>query len=164
MSGLPKAGETITAEPVTDEAPAVDQTATVDNEQAQVEQPPARRRGRPRGSSNPAAPRKTQARKADDLKTLAKNIVGLHALAAMGTGLKELMIDEKEGEMLAGAMQAVADEYGLDFGGKTGAAVQLFGAAGMIYAPRIIRIVSRMKKEREETEGVPRETFPRAEN
>lgn len=137
MSGLPPP-ETIEDEKIETEKPAAEATPT------------ARKRGRPRGSTNATGnrARKTTQRKAQDAKDLAKNIQGVHGIIAVTTGLHELQINEAEAETIATALQAVCDEYGFELSGKTGAAVQLFAAAGMVYVPRILVIKARMDAER----------------
>lgn len=115
-----------------------------------------KRRGRPPGSKNGdkgEAPQKSASRQKKDTEDLAHQIVGLHALAAMATGLQELVISETEGSMLANGLNAVAQEYGLSFTGKTGAAIQLFGALGMVYVPRLFMIKQRMESERQKREA-----------
>ncbi len=114
-----------------------------------------KKRGRPKGSHNTPkgdAPKKTQARQAQDTVALGKQLVGLHHLAALATGLPELVIGETEGQMLAGGIQAVCDEYGLSLSGKTGAAIQLIGAAGVVYMPRLLAIRARRAAERAQAE------------
>lgn len=77
---------------------------------------------------------------AEAVSTLAKQIQGMHAMAAMMTGIGLLQITADESSLLATGLSAVAEEYGLALDGKTGAALQLFGAAAMVYAPRILAI------------------------
>lgn len=90
---------------------------------------------------------------ADDLANLSKQIQGLHALGAMMTGIPELQLHDKEAEMLAGGVVAVAKEYNLDISGKTGAMIQLAAACAAIYVPRFVVIKNRVAKQREQ-EGV----------
>jgi hypothetical protein len=136
------------------------QTGAAELPQETVEiQPPQRRGpGRPRkdGSAPPNGPKtekpgspKAAAEKpsrrgakmsAEAVSTLAKQIQGMHAMAAMMTGMGILQISDQEAGLLANGISAVAEEYGLALDGKTGAALQLFGAAAMVYAPRIIHI------------------------
>lgn len=82
-----------------------------------------------------------------DSKTLAKSLVGIHQLAAMVTGIPEAQLSEPEGEALAEAVIAVCEEYGLNIDGKTGAAMQLFGACAMIYGPRVFAFKVRIAQE-----------------
>lgn len=132
---------------------------------AQIENPtpepaaPKRRRGRP--PKNPdliqegipgtnSKPQKTRAKKsAPDTVTLGRQLVGIHQMAAMLTGIPECQIQDAEGQMLAAGIIAVADQYDLAIDGKTGAALQLFAAAAMVYAPRVLMFNTRMKKQRE---------------
>lgn len=121
---------------------------------------PKRRRGRPPkdaaapGAEKKEGPKKTASRKAEDTEALAHQLVGLHQFAALATGLPELVISEKEGQMLAKGINAVADEYGLSLSGKTGAALQFLAAAAMVYVPRGLAIKARAEKARREAEIV----------
>lgn len=128
-----------------------------------VSEEPKKRRGRPRktpeipteevGGAAPASrPRKTAKAKSVDTESLGKQIAGVHQIAAMMTGLPELAITPEEGAHLAKAITAVCDEYGLNFDGKTGAAIQLFAAAGMVYGPRAFAIVARMRQQKAKAE------------
>lgn len=85
--------------------------------------------------------------KTSDAGTLAKSLVGIHALASMVTGIPEAQLSEAEGEALAAGVIAVCDEYGFSIDGKTGAAMQLFGACAMIYGPRVFMFKARQAKE-----------------
>lgn len=132
-------------------------------EAAQIE-PPKKRRGRPpknpdiltekvdgaeASGQSAARPRKTAKGKATDVGALAQQLVGVHQLVAMVAGIPEAQIAPQEGEHLAKAIVAVCDEYGLSVTGKTGAALQLFAAAAMIYGPRVWAFNVRVKTERE---------------
>lgn len=83
-----------------------------------------------------------------DPGTLAKSLVGIHQLIAMVTGIGELQLSEPEGQALAEGVCAVCEEYGFAVDGKTGAAMQLFGACAMIYGPRIFSFKMRMAHQR----------------
>jgi len=82
---------------------------------------------------------------ADALNALAKQIQGIHAMAAMMSGIGILQISNEEAGLLAHGISAVSEEYGLALDGKTGAALQLFGAAAMVYAPRVLQIAAMRK-------------------
>lgn len=75
---------------------------------------------------------------------MGKQICGLHMVASMAFGIPELVIEQHEGEMLADAIVAVAEEYGLSMSGKTGAAIQLIGTGAMIYLPRFFAMQRRV--------------------
>jgi len=118
---------------------------------------PKARRGRPPKSpieetaiegEKKTTPKARTKKAVTDPAQLGKQIKGLHAMAAIVTGIPELMIDEQEGELLANALNAVAEEYGLSISGKTGAAIQLFGACAMIYAPRLLLLKKRIDQQR----------------
>lgn len=124
---------------------------------------PKRGRGRPFGSFTKASPlaetpvgtentadspqeqpRQQRKRKASvDASALAKQLRGIHALAAKllpipgPDGTKLLELSDVEATQLAEAVAGVAKEYDLELSGKTGAAIQLFGVAAMVYGPRI---------------------------
>lgn len=74
---------------------------------------------------------------------LAKNLQGLHVMGAMILQFPELQIADHEADMLADGIIKVSHEYGLELSGKTGAAIQLFGAAAMIYLPRLAMLKKR---------------------
>ena len=151
------------------DAPAVENTAGVsvpDTDatvfDAENTKPPQRRgRGRPKGSTTGAkkeatkAPPKKRAESTKlDTEKLGKQIVGLHMLVAQVTGLPEAVISESEGKVLAESLDAFCAEYGLALTGKTGAAVQMFGAAAMIYAPRVMAVKFRAAKERQAAQAI----------
>ena len=100
----------------------------------------------PENSEQPtdASPKQQRKRKSTvDISALAKQLRGIHSLAAKllpipgPNGTKLLELDDTEANELANAVAAVAKEYDLELSGKTGAAIQLFGVAAMIYGPRI---------------------------
>lgn len=91
-------------------------------------------------------------------EALGKQLVGIHALAAMMLQLPEVQITEQEGVALGTAVVAVCEEYNLSVTGKTGAAIQLLAAAAMIYAPRAFMIKARLDAARaahEASQSVP---------
>lgn len=105
----------------------------------------------PSGTSttSTAKPRKAKGGKIDTVN-LAKQLVGLHELACMATGnqFPELRIREDEAQMLAGGISSVCEHYDLSIDGKTGAFLNLFAAAAMVYAPRIMSIRHRVNAAR----------------
>lgn len=141
------------------ETPVVETPSEV--ETPTIEAPTVRRgRGRPKGSggaapvspsaagaaatkAKPGRPKKN-ARVSVDASALAKQIQGLHAIAALGTGIPEFNLQDSEAEMLGQAVSAVCEEYDLSLSGKTGAALQLLAAAAMVYAPRVMMIKARV--------------------
>lgn len=117
-----------------------------DNTAEDSEKPPGKRgRGRPPGSGKKSGGAKKSANKSD-AAAFAKQIVGVHLLIAGVTGLPEMAINETEGRLLADALISVSEEYGLLLGGKTGAAIQLFAAAAMVYTPRAFAISRKMQE------------------
>lgn len=91
-----------------------------------------------------------------DIPLLARQLKGLHQMAAMMTGLSLLAIADTEAELLAQGLGAVAKEYNLSLDGKTGAAIQLLGACAMVYVPRLLELSRlRAQKKRATTSGEP---------
>jgi len=106
-------------------------------------------KGKPEDAKGkPGRPKGTGGKKAMDPVGLAKQLVGIHQLAAMFTGMGELQLQQEEAQGLADAVVNVCAEYDLNIDGKTGAAVQLFAACAMIYAPRVLQIKFRLAQER----------------
>lgn len=95
---------------------------------------------------------KPKGTKVSDPAVLARSLVGIHQLGAMLLQVQELVITEDEGKGLADAVTAVCEEYGLAIDGKTGAAMQLFGACAMIYGPRYFHFKMRLAHERAQRE------------
>lgn len=120
---------------------------------ADTSTPKKRGRGRPPGSKTGTAkkdaPRRRSGGTRANLDAVSKQVVGMHALIAHMSGIPELQISDPEGKALAEAALAVCDEYGLVLSGKTGAAIQLLAACGMVYAPRLVAIQRRMAAQRE---------------
>lgn len=129
-------------------------------------EPPKRKRGRPSdaeralkeslgvpGAETGGAKRGPKPKaKGSDPSTLAKSLVGIHQLAAMVTQIPEAQLSEGEAQALAEAVIAVCNEYGLSIDGKTGAAMQLFGACAMVYGPRVFSFRMRMAQQRVQME------------
>lgn len=111
--------------------------------------PTGRKRGRPPKSTT-SKPAKTATKSKEDTADFAKQIKGIHQFAAVASGFPEMAIDDSEAQMLAKSLDAVAKEYGIELDGKAGAALQLFGAASMIYVPRVFSAKARIQKQKEE--------------
>jgi hypothetical protein len=92
-----------------------------------------------------------------DIEGLAKQLKGIHALGAnllpirMPDGKLLLELSDTEATQLANAISGVAKEYDLALDGKTGAAIQLFAAAAMIYGPRVYVIQKMRMAQRVQT-------------
>lgn len=104
---------------------------------------PSKRRGRP--------PKRTAAYSDEEKNSLARQITGLHLIAAKMTGIPEIEISPPEAVCLAEAVANVSSEYGLSMSGKTGAMVQLIATAAMIYAPRFGAIKKRINEKKNTT-------------
>jgi hypothetical protein len=100
------------------------------------ETPTGKKPGRPAGKS-----------KGGDPVAIGNQLVGIHQLVAMFTGTPEMIISAEEGAALGKAVVDVCNEYGLSVDGKTGAAIQLFAACAMIYAPRVMAVRFRYAQE-----------------
>jgi len=85
-----------------------------------------------------------------DATNLAKQLAGIHMIAAMFTKTPELQLTEPEALNLSNAIVGVCDEYDLNIDGKTGAAIQLLAACAVTYGPRAFQINWRRAKERAE--------------
>jgi len=107
-------------------------------------EPPKRRRGRPPGAKAKPKPKKT-IYGGDEIGIMGRQLVGVHQIVAMVTGIPEIQIQEQEGALLAQSIANVANEYGLEIDGKTGASVQLFMTVAMIYGPRFLQFRARAK-------------------
>lgn len=107
----------------------------------------APRRGRPSGKKKG----KVQFT-GEDLNTLAKQVFGLHQIAALATGIPELAIREEEATMLGGAIATVAQEYDLEMSGKTGAMLQLIAVCGMVYIPKFAALKTRVAQAKAQRE------------
>jgi hypothetical protein len=96
--------------------------------------------------STGAKPRAKKASYSDaDIGAMAKQLVGLHHIGAMMTGMSELVISEQEAVMLSSAIVNVSQQYDLAIDGKTGAMIQILGTAAMIYVPRVLSISAKAK-------------------
>jgi hypothetical protein len=141
--------------------PILDNPAPIESESLT---PPKPRRGRPPKNPGPLPEQKvgeTTAKKPgrpksratlDDaqIANMARQIQGLHMIAAQATGLPELGITEKESTMLAHSIALVSAEYGLSMSGKTGAMLQLIGTAAIVYLPRMGAINQKIKQRQAE--------------
>lgn len=136
----------------------------------QFEAPQKRKRGRPSNAekmaaagihigsaanSSTAKPRAAKAPKANytqvDYAAMGKQLVGLHMVVAMATGIPEIQIREEEGMGLAVAIGNVAEQYDLAIDGKTGAMLQLVMTAAMIYGPRALMLKAKAKQAQQQT-------------
>ncbi len=157
---------------MTDEIVSQENPVTDQPEKTGATFTPAKRRGRPPknppadGNPNPVSdelaksPRgRKPGRKpkvsfsGEDISTLSKQIVGLHKLASLASGIPELEIGDDEGAMLGAAVANVAQEYNLELNGKTGAMLQLIAACGMIYVPRFMHLQKRVAQMKAEKKG-----------
>lgn len=89
---------------------------------------------------------------------LGKQLVGIHQLAAMLTGVTELALSDPEGEQLGQAIAGVCEQYNLSIDGKTGAFLGLIGTAAVIYGPRYFAFNARMAYMRAQQSQQPIQT------
>lgn len=132
----------------------------------EIETVAPKRRGRPPGSKNATAakleekpidnksgvpetkrgrPRKTENYGDEARARFAKQVQGIHVMAAQLSGFAEFQISDPESSMLADAIINTSQEYGLSLSGKTGALLQLLGTAAIIYIPRFSVINQKVK-------------------
>ena len=130
-----------------------DETPTPPEENGADDAPPKRRRGRPSKNSEglneeKIEPGATKARPGpkkrkfggESIEILAKQLEGIHQMAAMMMGEPIVILSTAEAVMLATAVVGIAEEYGVVLTGKMAATLQLLGVAGIIYVPRFIEI------------------------
>lgn len=79
---------------------------------------------------------------------LAKQLQGIHLMAASMLKIPEIQINESEAVALAQSLQTVSMEYNLSLTGKTGATIQLMATCAMIYLPRMKYINEKFKKSK----------------
>lgn len=154
------------------------------NPQAEAAQspqtPPKRRRGRPSNaeraartgkpaeqtvppsSSSTPPKKKPRTSSADATAALAQQVQGLHQLAALALGIPELQIAPNEAQLLAGALDNVAQQYGLELGGKSGAVLQLAAACAAIYVPRFLHVKARADAARQQARAEAAQAQARA--
>lgn len=119
---------------------------------------PRKKPGRRPGAGNSSAQRKPSAAKPtaksskEAVSGIEKILFSVHAIAAVKTNCPELALDQKEANMLASALNAVQEHYGVEIPPEYAIWVNLVTACGMIYGPRIVQISSRKKRERKEKE------------
>ncbi len=106
----------------------------------------------PVSKRKPYKKRESSAEKKPSVPALAKQIEGIHILAATITGMPEIALTSNESALLAGALITLAGEYDLSMSGKTGAAIQLLGVAALIYVPRALTISTRIRADNEKKE------------
>jgi hypothetical protein len=136
----------------------------IENEPPENVEPPKKRRGRkpmPRDengniirdgktesdSVTVSAPKKRGRKKTAEIDKglLARQIVGLHQIGAMVSGIPQMAISGDEASVLAEAVANVAAEYDLAIDGKTGALLQLAFACASVYGPRIYMVMTTKK-------------------
>lgn len=128
--------------------------------------PPKKRRGRPPknpsliaegvsgGSEGTSKPGRTSKAKraaytSSDIDAMGKQLVGIHLILVQLTGIPELQIVHDEGKALAQSVVNIAEQYDLEIDGKTGAAIQLFATAAMIYGPRAFAYRARVMQQKQ---------------
>lgn len=83
-------------------------------------------------------------------KALTAQILGYHRIAAMMTGLGELVISEEEAALLADAVLGLAPYYNITLAPKLMAHLNLLMAVTMIYGPRVQIIMAKNKHSQAE--------------
>lgn len=133
---------------------------------------PKRRRGRPPGSGKTGSAKSPEQIEAgadsgkpskrakaaqfdkQARELFAKQLLGVHTLAAQITGIGELQLAPPEGAALADAVCNTCEQYNLAIDGKTGAFLQLAATAAMIYAPRYMHFAARVRAQQANTVDV----------
>ncbi len=108
----------------------------------------ARRGRKPRAKKEPI-----------DTNVLARQLMGVHLIAAKVAKMPELAIDAEESELLAKGIAGVLVEYDIPMSGKTAAWLGLLGAAAMVYAPRAV-VIAEKKREASNPQAVPSQAQP----
>ena len=99
----------------------------------------------PSGENFDAPKKRGRKAKRPSVEVLAKQIQGLHAVAAHVTGQPLIMISDGESNMLATSLNEVMEQFDFAPSGKVAALVGLFGTAAVVYIPRLVH-VNRMRK------------------
>lgn len=99
-------------------------------------------------TSTTSSPTKKTARKAVDVETFARQLVGIHQMIAKLPGMAAFEISADEAAMLAPAMTQCSEEYGVSVSPKTAATFQLVAVGFMVYAPRIGMTIATIKQSK----------------
>ena len=134
-----------------------------------IEQPTKSKRGRKSGSGNNGGnptSTGTATSRAKSKKTLvidrakfAKQVVGAHAFAAHLFTSQLLLIDDREGELLANSLVDVMEQYDLSINPKISAWVGLLAASAMVYGPRVIMLNKMKQAEAQQRAAAARENM-----
>ncbi len=127
-------------------------TPETNDDEPEIAEPVARRRGRPPGSKNKPreasdtnpndpstveAPRKRKRKpKPADIEFMAQRLMGLHAMLAGFTGTPEFQLSDIEAKMLAESGLQVQREFDIEVGGKWAVLATFVGVCGVVYVPR----------------------------
>lgn len=103
------------------------------------------------------APARKPRRSKSSVENTAKQIEGIHKMVAMLPNMGFMNISPEEARILAEAMTQVSEEYNVQISGKTAATIQLFMAASMVYAPRVVYAVHERKKRKAQEPVMPPE-------
>lgn len=112
----------------------------------------APRKPRPQRKSGSVSFRgkKTGKQQKVSLDLTAEHIQGFHQIAALATGIQELVIGEEEAKNLSDAIKAVSAQYDVLISGKSAAWMNLALIAAMVYVPRLMVGTMRIRQEKEE--------------
>lgn len=89
-----------------------------------------------------------------DIKQLGKQLVGLHAVAALATGIEPIRLEDNEGQALASAIVDVANQYNVVANAKMMAWLALAATAAAIYGPRALMIRAMVAEKKRQAEAV----------
>lgn len=131
----------VEAAPVDGVAPPLENAEPGGDEISDLVAPKTRRRGRPRS--------KAKSKSAGlDYDQIGKQVAAAHIVVGGVVGIPELAITEQEGAVLARAVSEALSELGVVVSQSTLAWVNLVGALGMVYVPRVIAYKNRVRSER----------------
>lgn len=108
---------------------------------------PARRRGRPKGSTNKSKDESGQASSLN-INGVEKILFSIHAVAAATFKIPELEITEDEAKRVSKAVAGVSDHYKVMLDPKTAAWIDLGREICVVYGTRAVSIYVRVKAEK----------------
>ncbi len=104
------------------------------------------KRGEAKRKTRSKKQRREEKKERIDLEGVKLQLLNFHFTLVAITGIEELMITEKEAELLATALVNFVEEFGIYFTSKVAVVVNLVVTIASIYAPRMIMIKERRKK------------------
>lgn len=124
-----------------------------DNGDSGSDEPVKRKRGRPAGTTTGTKTNTKKNNLSNSVDNLSKTLMLLHLGIASKFNVPEIVIDERESELLSSAAMNMLDQFEIQIDPKMQAAVGLIVAAGTVYGPRVIAISYRRNKEQKEKQN-----------